>query len=33
MSCLDSTYDLVFYLGYHSGVGERYANMAHTYKE
>lgn len=31
MSCLDSTYDLIFYLGYHSGVGERYANMAHTY--
>ncbi len=31
MAGLDSTYDMVFLIGYHAGVGRIYGNMDHTY--
>ncbi len=31
MSCLDSTYDVVFLAGYHAGPGEPFANMDHSF--
>ncbi len=31
MPCLDSTYDVVFFVGYHGGVGDLASNMDHTY--
>lgn len=31
MSGLDKNYDLVFFIGYHAGIGEKYGNMDHGY--
>lgn len=31
MSGLDSSYDVVFFLGYHAGIGKQKGNMAHGY--
>ncbi len=31
MSGLDDTYDLVFFVGYHAGIGELHGNMDHGY--
>lgn len=31
MSGLDESYDVVFFVGYHAGIGKRYGNMDHGY--
>ncbi|KYH33295.1 D-aminopeptidase [Clostridium tepidiprofundi DSM 19306] len=31
MPALDESYDLIFFVGYHAGVGTSYASMDHTY--
>jgi D-amino peptidase len=31
MAGFDDSFDIVFFVGYHGGVGTRYANMDHTY--
>jgi D-amino peptidase len=31
MPALDESYDLIFFIGYHAGVGTPYASMDHTY--
>lgn len=31
MSCLDSSFDQVFFVGYHAGIGKEHGNMDHGY--